>query len=96
MITASHNPVDDNGVKLIDPEGEMLNVAWEADATAIVNCRLDRISGVSAKGQGRPLDSGTNNRKGDSYHCIVYNVYYSKFSFKKYCPTGRLAIAPSP
>jgi phosphoacetylglucosamine mutase len=29
MITASHNPEHDNGVKLIDPHGEMLDQSWE-------------------------------------------------------------------
>lgn len=29
MITASHNPEIENGVKLIDPHGEMLDQAWE-------------------------------------------------------------------
>lgn len=29
MITASHNPAQDNGVKLIDPNGEMLEASWE-------------------------------------------------------------------
>ncbi|CAF1143768.1 unnamed protein product [Adineta ricciae] len=32
MITASHNPEYDNGVKLIDPYGEMLEQAWEVYA----------------------------------------------------------------
>jgi phosphoacetylglucosamine mutase len=32
MITASHNPEHDNGVKLIDPKGEMLDQAWEVYA----------------------------------------------------------------
>ena len=37
MITASHNPAPDNGVKLVDPAGEMLEQAWEAIATQIAN-----------------------------------------------------------
>ncbi|CAI2350528.1 unnamed protein product [Caenorhabditis sp. 36 PRJEB53466] len=37
MITASHNPAEDNGVKLVDPSGDMLNEQWEIYATEIVN-----------------------------------------------------------
>lgn len=37
MITASHNPVEDNGVKLIDPLGEMLEADWEKYATELAN-----------------------------------------------------------
>lgn len=29
MVTASHNPAADNGLKLIDSRGEMLAEAWE-------------------------------------------------------------------
>ncbi|XP_060528456.1 phosphoacetylglucosamine mutase [Cylas formicarius] len=37
MITASHNPEPDNGVKLVDPHGEMLEQSWEKLATRIAN-----------------------------------------------------------
>jgi len=37
MITASHNPEEDNGVKLVDPLGEMLEASWEETATDLVN-----------------------------------------------------------
>ncbi|KAF8642252.1 hypothetical protein AX16_009527 [Volvariella volvacea WC 439] len=37
MVTASHNPEQDNGVKLVDPRGEMLEAAWEAHATNLAN-----------------------------------------------------------
>ncbi|KAK9320812.1 hypothetical protein V1517DRAFT_347849 [Lipomyces orientalis] len=41
MITASHNPPDDNGVKLIDPQGEMLEASWETYATRFANAETD-------------------------------------------------------
>ena len=39
MITASHNPEEDNGVKLVDPMGEMLKESWEKYATQLANAR---------------------------------------------------------
>lgn len=37
MVTASHNPVQDNGIKLIDADGGMLDQTWEVHATALAN-----------------------------------------------------------
>ncbi|KAK7508746.1 hypothetical protein BaRGS_00000312 [Batillaria attramentaria] len=37
MITASHNPEEDNGVKLIDQFGDMMPQAWEVYATQLAN-----------------------------------------------------------
>jgi phosphoacetylglucosamine mutase len=40
MLTASHNPVEDNGVKLVDPDGNMLSSTWEPIAESLANCPL--------------------------------------------------------
>lgn len=37
MITASHNKVSDNGVKVADPSGGMLTQEWEPFANALAN-----------------------------------------------------------
>lgn len=29
VVTASHNPAQDNGVKLVEPSGYMLQQSWE-------------------------------------------------------------------
>ncbi|XP_060608956.2 phosphoacetylglucosamine mutase [Anolis sagrei] len=46
MVTASHNPEEDNGVKLIDPLGEMLAATWEAHATRLANVEEEELQAV--------------------------------------------------
>ncbi|KAJ4431489.1 hypothetical protein ANN_20087 [Periplaneta americana] len=46
MITASHNPEPDNGVKLVDPKGEMLQQSWEKHATKLANASDNELDSV--------------------------------------------------
>nr|XP_039270850.1 phosphoacetylglucosamine mutase-like [Styela clava] len=46
MTTASHNPEEDNGVKLVDPMGEMLEESWESIATELANASNDDLVNV--------------------------------------------------
>ena len=39
MITASHNHKDDNGIKMIESDGSMLDMAWEPLANEIANSK---------------------------------------------------------
>ncbi|KAL4160933.1 hypothetical protein PRNP1_001491 [Phytophthora ramorum] len=43
MITASHNAATDNGLKLIDPKGDMLSQRWEKYAIQLANAAQDKI-----------------------------------------------------
>ncbi|KAI3364382.1 hypothetical protein L3Q82_011182, partial [Scortum barcoo] len=43
MVTASHNPEEDNGVKLIDPMGEMVTPTWEVYATQLANSEQEDL-----------------------------------------------------
>ncbi|PHJ16116.1 phosphoacetylglucosamine mutase [Cystoisospora suis] len=41
MLTASHNPIEDNGVKLVGLDGCLLSPAWERLAERLINSSFD-------------------------------------------------------
>ena len=47
MVTASHNPEPDNGIKLVDTDGGMLHQSWEGFATRLANAEEGELAGVS-------------------------------------------------
>ncbi|VDM46604.1 unnamed protein product [Toxocara canis] len=75
MITASHNPENDNGVKLIDPKGEMLNASWEKAANELVNCTDDEFPTVY-----RAMES--EFAVGETDHARVLSAYDTRPSSK--------------
>ncbi|XP_052620664.1 phosphoacetylglucosamine mutase isoform X2 [Lactuca sativa] len=60
MITASHNKVSDNGIKVADPSGGMLTQDWEPFADSIANApdpeSLVKLITDFAKKENIPLD----------------------------------------
>ncbi|XP_024986965.1 phosphoacetylglucosamine mutase [Cynara cardunculus var. scolymus] len=60
MITASHNKVSDNGVKIADPSGGMVTQDWEPFADSIANApdpeSLIQLINEFAKKENIPLD----------------------------------------
>ncbi|XP_016201523.1 phosphoacetylglucosamine mutase [Arachis ipaensis] len=60
MITASHNKVSDNGVKIADPNGGMLSQHWEPFADALANApspqELIRLINEFVKKEGIQFD----------------------------------------
>lgn len=58
MITASHNPIEDNGVKLVDSNGEMLDPSWEGVVEDFCNLsKPDEITASFDKILGNILDN---------------------------------------
>jgi phosphoglucomutase len=58
MVTASHNPKQDNGLKIFERDGEMLEAAWEKLAEDIVNTK-DIAGFLSELGDKGAVEGGT-------------------------------------
>src|ERR1043166_349759 len=57
MISASHNPYDDNGIKLFGPDGSKLSDDTEARIEALMESDLSkRLSGAGKSGRAKRLE----------------------------------------
>lgn len=65
MTTASHNLVEDNGVKMIDPDGGMLEPAWEVHAAELANKTTPEESLEFFKTLAKKLKMRTSEEKGE-------------------------------
>ena len=60
VISASHNPYEDNGIKLFGPDGFKLSDATEAEIEALVKGEMDALRVPSAKlGKARRMEDAT-------------------------------------
>ncbi len=61
MISASHNPYDDNGIKLFGPDGAKLTDAREGEIEALIDADLgSRLAGPAALGRAKRIESVTD------------------------------------
>jgi phosphoglucosamine mutase len=56
MVSASHNPAEDNGLKVLDPSGQKLADDAEADLEALV-LGADELPSVAPGSMGRAIDA---------------------------------------
>ncbi|KAG2383514.1 hypothetical protein C9374_004185 [Naegleria lovaniensis] len=69
MITASHNGAQDNGVKLVDPSGEMLEASWEEKAMRLAN-RIHDASELASTCRELAKELNLNGRNSSKTLCI--------------------------
>ncbi|QLL35093.1 hypothetical protein HG536_0H04690 [Torulaspora globosa] len=62
MITASHNPASDNGVKIVEPDGSMLVQSWESTATDLANLLSSGSAEAIRQKIGQLASSGSGVR----------------------------------
>ena len=59
MISASHNPFDDNGIKLFGPDGFKLSDSAEREIETLIDADLGfRLAGAADLGRARRVDGG--------------------------------------
>ena len=67
MISASHNPYYDNGIKVINSRGEKLSDAVIADVEAYIDGRIDEIPLATGESIGRTVDFAAGRNRYTGY-----------------------------
>jgi len=67
MISASHNPYFDNGIKVINSRGEKLSEAVIADVEAYIDGRIDEVPLAVGENIGRTVDFAAGRNRYTGY-----------------------------
>ena len=59
QISASHNPVEDNGIKFFGSDGLKLSDEMEGEIEKLIDAKEDKLPRPSAKGLGTVTDTGS-------------------------------------
>ena len=79
MISASHNPYYDNGIKVINSRGEKLSEAVIADIEADIDGKIDEIPFATRENIGRTVDYAAGRNRYTGYLIsLALNSYKGK------------------
>jgi len=79
MISASHNPYYDNGIKVINSRGEKLSEAVIADIEAYIDGKIDEIPFATRENIGRTVDYAAGRNRYTGYLLsLALNSYKGK------------------
>ena len=79
MISASHNPYYDNGIKVINSRGEKLSEAVIADIEAYIDGKIDEIPFATRENIGRTVDYAAGRNRYTGYLIsLALNSYKGK------------------
>ena len=86
MITASHNPHYDNGLKLFGPDGLKLSDRIEKKIEKLIDSKIIKnLSKPKTLGRVKRLEEGN-----ERYISILKNNFPKKFSLKRFKNCNRL------
>jgi phosphoglucosamine mutase len=93
MISASHNPYEDNGIKLFGPQGFKLSDEVERQIEALIEGDLgSKLSGPSALGRARRVDDVRARYVEFAKHTLPRNMSFEGMRVVRRARYGRVAV----
>ena len=88
MISASHNPFYDNGIKLIDGNGQKMDASIEAQIEAYIDGEIPEIPFAHRENIGRTVDFGAGRNRYIGYLISIPTRSYKNWKVGLDCSNG--------